>query len=168
VQQLGGSVLGAPADIANVGRFATVADPQGAALNLFKPARPGERAISREPGHVAWHELHTNDWPKAFDFYSRLFGWVKGDAMDMGAIGAYQMFNAGATAIGGMFNNPVAREARFWLYYFSVGDIDAAATRIVDGGGSVAQGPSQVPGGGWIIHAVDPQGAAFGLLGSRA
>ena len=36
-----------------------------------------------------------------------------------------------------------------------------------DGGGKILHGPSQVPGGGWIVQASDPQGASFALVGSR-
>lgn len=167
VQQLGGNILGPPVDIPGVGRFAMITDPQGAPFNLFKPASAGERVVSNEPGYVGWHELHTNDWPKAFDFYAKLFGWLKGESFDMGPMGTYQIFKIGGLAIGGMFNSPGAQAARFWLYYFNVGDIDAAAKRVADGGGKIAHGPNQVPGGSWILQAVDPQGAAFALLGSR-
>jgi uncharacterized protein len=167
VQGLGGKIFGEPADIPNVGRFAVVADPQGASFNLFKPTQAGQRAVSREPGQIGWHELHSNDWPKAFEFYGTLFGWLKGDAVDMGPMGTYQLFTVGGVPTGGMFNSPAAQSARFWLYYFNVGDIDAAAKRVSDGGGEIRQGPHQVPGGGWIIQAADPQGAAFALLGMR-
>jgi len=47
------------------------------------------------------------------------------------------------------------------------GDIDVAAKRVTDGGGKIAQGPSQVPGGNWIVQAADPQGAVFALAGPR-
>jgi len=167
VQGLGGRIYAAPADIPNVGRFAVVADPQGAIFNLFKPAQPGQRIASSEPGHIGWHELHTSDSPKAFDFYSAMFGWLKGDSVDMGPMGTYQLFTIGAMAMGGMFNSPAAQAARFWLYYFNVGDIDAAAKRVSDGGGKIMHGPQQVPGGGWVVQAADPQGAAFALLGAK-
>jgi uncharacterized protein len=167
VKRLGGKILAAPMDIPNVGRFATVTDPQGAAVNLFKPAQSGQRVVSNEPGHIGWHELHTTDWPKAFDFYADMFGWLKGEGVDMGPMGTYQLFTIGGVATGGMFNSPAAQAARFWLYYFNVGDIDAAAKRVNDNGGKIMQGPHQVPGGGWIVQAADPQGAAFALLGSR-
>ena len=58
-----------------------------------------------------------------------------------------------------MFNSPAARAERFWLYYFNVADIDAAAKRVADGGGKIMHGPQQVPGGGWIVQAADPHGA---------
>ncbi|MEP6548746.1 MAG: VOC family protein [Gammaproteobacteria bacterium] len=167
VQRLGGNILGPPVDIPGVGRFAMVTDPQGAPFNLFKPASGGERVVSNQPGHVAWHELHTNDWPKAFEFYADMFGWLKGDTFDMGPMGTYQIFKIGGLALGGMFNSPGAQAMRFWLYYFNVDDIDAAAKRVTHGGGKIAHGPNPVPGGNWILQAVDPQGAAFALSGSR-
>jgi predicted enzyme related to lactoylglutathione lyase len=167
VKQLGGKILMAPTDIPNVGRFAAVTDPQGAALNLFKPSQSGQRAVSLEPGQVGWHELHTNDWPQAFGFYTDMFGWLKGDSMDMGPMGTYQLFTINGTPSGAMFNSPAAQGARFWLYYFNVGNIDAAVKRVGDGGGKILQGPMQVPGDRWIVQAADPQGAAFALLGSR-
>jgi len=167
VQRLGGKVHAAPQDIPGVGRFAVVADPLGASFNIFKPSQPGERKFSSELGQVGWHELHTNDWPKAFEFYSAMFGWLKGDGMDMGPMGTYQLFTVGGTPVGAMFNSPAAQAARFWLYYFNVGDIDAAAKRVGDGGGKITQGPMPVPGERWIVQASDPQGAAFALLGTR-
>jgi predicted enzyme related to lactoylglutathione lyase len=171
VKRLGGRILGVPTDIPNVGRFAMVTDPQGAAFNLFKPAQApaqaGQRDVSNEPGHVGWHELHTTDSPKAFEFYTEMFGWLKGDGMDMGPMGTYQLFTIGGTPVGAMFNSPAAQAARYWLFYFNVGDIDAAGKRVTDGGGKIMHGPQQVPGGGWIIQASDPQGAAFALFGSR-
>jgi hypothetical protein len=36
--------------------------------------------------------------------------------------------------------------------------------RIKANGGQVLMGPQEVPGGSWIVQAVDPQGAAFALV----
>jgi predicted enzyme related to lactoylglutathione lyase len=55
----------------------------------------------------------------------------------------------------------------FWLYYFEVGDIDAAAARVKAGGGRILEGPREVAGGRWIVRGTDPQGAMFGLEGKR-
>ena len=167
VKRLGGKILLPPTDIPNVGRFAMVADPQGASLNLFKPSQAGQRVVSSDPGHIGWHELHTTDWPKAFEFYKEMFGWDKGDSVDMGPMGTYQLVKIGGTIMGAMFNSPAAQAGRFWLYYFIVGNIDDAAKRVGDSGGKIMMGPHQVPGGGWIVQAADPQGAAFALLGSK-
>jgi len=51
-----------------------------------------------------------------------------------------------------------------WNFYFSVDSIKAAIERVKSGGGTVLNGPMQVPGGGWIIQGKDPQGAMFSLV----
>jgi uncharacterized protein len=50
-----------------------------------------------------------------------------------------------------------------WLLYFRVPDIDAAGERVKAAGGQVLHGPMEVPGGGFIVQAMDPQGAMFAL-----
>ena len=167
VQRLGGKILAPPTDIPTIGRFATVADPQGAMFNLFKPNRAGERTYSMAPGQVGWHELHARDFAKAFEFYAAMFGWTSGDAMDMGPMGTYQILKIGDVPVGAVFNSPAADKARFWLYYFNVADIDAALARLTAGGGRLMMGPVQVPGGNWIVQASDPQGAPFALVGPK-
>jgi predicted enzyme related to lactoylglutathione lyase len=168
VQKLGGSICLQATDIPNVGRFAVVADPQGARFNLFKAARSGQPPPPpTQPARIGWHELHASDWKQAWTFYSELLGWRKGDAMDMGAMGTYQLFTVGDVAVGGMFNSPAASSERYWLYYARVGGIDAAAERATTSGGKICHGPVEVPGGDWIVQANDPQGAAFALVGPR-
>ena len=44
---------------------------------------------------------------------------------------------------------------------------DVRITRIGEKGGTVLMGPLQVPGDGWIIMGLDPQGASFALVGAR-
>jgi len=44
--------------------------------------------------------------------------------------------------------------------------IDAAIERIEAHGGQARMGPDEVPGGSWIVQALDPQGAAFALVSS--
>jgi predicted enzyme related to lactoylglutathione lyase len=171
VKRLGGTVHMPPTNIPGVGRFSVFADPQGAALALFKPdsAPPDMPAPAPgTPGRIGWHELMTTDWQKAIAFYSALFGWTKADAIDMPEIGTYQMFTTGdANVVGGMFNKPPMVPATFWLYYFNVDNIDAAVERVKGGGGQIMMGPMEVPGGDWIIQGTDPQGAMFALVGKK-
>jgi predicted enzyme related to lactoylglutathione lyase len=165
----GGSIHRQPDDIPGVGRFAVAADPQGAVFVLFAGTPgdpPAPPAPYMTPGTVGWHELHTADWSAAFDFYAKLFGWAKDEAMDMGPMGTYQLIRTGAPhAVGAMFNNPASLP--FWLYYFSVPGIDAAKARVEAAGGNVIEGPMEVPGGMWVLQATDPQGAMFALVGPR-
>ena len=165
----GGTVRRAPEDIPGVGRFAVVADPQGAGFMLFEPLPGSERPVVAQgtPGRAEWHELHAADRDAAFDFYAGQFGWTKAEAFDMGPMGTYQLFAAGDTTIGGMMTKMDAFPTPFWLYYFGVDAIDAAIERITANGGQILHGPAEVPGGAWIVQALDPQGAMFALVGPR-
>ncbi len=82
----------------------------------------------------------------------------------MGPMGAYQLFAVGGVSLGGMTNEAGGFPRHAWLFYFNVGEIDAATTRIASNGGQVLHGPNEVPGGGWIVQAKDPQGAMFALV----
>lgn len=167
LRRLGGAVYVPPTD-SNIGRIAVVADPQNATLALVEGLRSGtqEPAESNAAGRIGWQELLAADQAKAFAFYSDLFGWQKAGA-DTGST-IYQMVQADDGAlIGGMFNKRPIDPVPFWLLYFNVDDIDAAAERVRAGGGQVFEGPIELTGGGWIARCRDPQGAAFSLQGVR-
>ena len=166
---LGGVVCREPTDIPGVGRFAVLADPQGAPFIVFNSSSIApERPAPNTPGFAGWHELQASDWQSAFDFYAGLFGWSKADAVDMGPMGLYQLFSAGHEPIGGMMTRIDPKAPPSWRYYFNTDDVDAAAQRIADFGGEVVSGPHQVPGGRWILHGLDPQRVSFALLGARS
>jgi predicted enzyme related to lactoylglutathione lyase len=168
VEAAGGQVCKAPQDIPNVGRFAVVADPQGAMFVLFRgsldeaPPRPAPMS----PGSLGWAELHAADWEKAFPFYAELFGWKKHDTVPMGEMGVYQTFGLDQ-AFGGMLSNHQPAPGPYWLYYFGVEGVDSAIERVKANGGTILMGPAEVPGGAFVVNAQDPQGALFAFLGMR-
>ena len=168
IKQLGGAVYVPPTDVPDISRFSVVADPQMATFALVKGRRSAQAKSAKPgaPGRVGWHELLAADWEKAFAFYGGLFGWQKADSHS-GAMGTYQGFSAGGEPIGGMFTKPATLPLPFWLYYFNVDDIHAAAKRVETGGGQILYGPTEAPGGVWIVHCTDPQGALFALLDRR-
>ena len=167
-EKLGAKVHRAPTDIPDIGRFAILVDPQGACFALFKPTRAFEHPAPMTPGTFGWHELHTTDAEKALAFYGTLFGWKQIRALDMGPIGSYHIFGDDSmpTGFGGMFNDSAAQRPH-WLFYTAVADIDAAAARAPAAGGQIVRGPTEVPGGAWVVQSTDPQGAAFALVGMR-
>jgi hypothetical protein len=165
VKAAGGAIYRDPTNIPDVGRFAVAADPGGAAFMLFKGQ--GEAAPVRDPskpGNFCWHELRAGNGEAAFAFYSGLFGWTKGEAMDMGAMGVYQIFKIDGAMAGGMMTKSAETPRPYWLYYINVDAADAAVARVKSAGGSVVNGPMQVPGGQWAVQARDPQGATFGMI----
>ncbi len=165
---LGGRVYVPPTEIPGASRFSIVADPQGATLGLIERLQPSQEPPSdrNAPGRVGWHELLAADCEMALAFYSKLFGWRKAERQE-GFMGVYQNFAVGAQTIGGIFTKPPMLPHPFWLYYFNVGDIDAAARRVEAAKGAIYYGPVEAPGGAWIVHCADSQGATFALLERR-
>ncbi|MGQ0642782.1 MAG: VOC family protein [Gemmatimonadaceae bacterium] len=161
---LGGSVIVPPIEIPTVGRSAILADPQGATFGAFSPeADPPGHEGPANIGEGSWHELYTTDYEAALDFYSKLFGWQKGAAFDMGDIGMYQLFQRNGRDLGGLMNKPDPNMPSAWTYYFRVPNVNEGAARITANGGSIMMGPMEVPGGDMIVMTTDPQGAAFAL-----
>ena len=167
IKAAGGAIHKPPMDIPTIGRFAVVADPQGAVFMLFKGMGEAPPPLAMmQTGSIGWHELHTSDWQKAWSFYAQEFGWTKDVAHDMGPMGTYQIFKASALPIGGMVTDGQSPHP-YWLYYFVVDDIDAGLARVQAHGGTLLFGPQEVPGGAWIVNAQDPQGGVFALVGMR-
>lgn len=162
---LGGKVMAPPRDIPTVGRFAVLADPQGAFIAAYKPENAQPEAEGKPPlGDFSWHELATTDHEAAFAFYADLFGWEKTSAMDMGPAGVYQMYGRNGQTLGGMYTRPKETAGTpAWLHYARVVDVNAAAEKTKALGGQVIHGPMEVPGGDWIVMAVDPQGGPFAV-----
>ena len=148
-----------------VGEFAVLADPQGAVNAVYRSSgAQGGHDDPANPGEFSWHELMTTDALAAWEFYHSLFGWVKTDAMDMGADGIYQMFGRGGMPLGGIYNKPAGVSApAHWLSYARVHNADTAAAQVAKLGGRVIRGPMEVPGGDRIAMLMDPQGAAFAV-----
>lgn len=166
IVRLGGRECSPIVTVPSVGRMQMMQDPQGAAFYVYEPEStdfPPEAAP--EVGEASWHELMTTDAPAAMAFYQQVFGWQPSEAMDMGPMGTYHMFNRPHGMIGGMMNKPpeLAHVPPNWQIYFRVPDIDAAVERIKANGGQLLNGPMEVPGGSRVLNALDPQGAAFSL-----
>lgn len=168
IVEAGGALHRGPEDIPNVGRFAVVADPGGATFMLLTPQPRSDAPPPAEPGTpglVSWHELSSAIGQKAaFDFYAEQFGWETLELMDMGPMGKYRIFGIDGVALGGMMDEPEGAPGPSWRYYVDVDGIDAAVERIEANGGQVLMAPHEVPGGSWIVQAVDPQGASFALV----
>jgi predicted enzyme related to lactoylglutathione lyase len=171
IKRRGGSEMSPVIDIPTVGRLQMLKDPQGAAFYIIQPAPTDERPEhAAEIGEGSWHELMATDAASAMNFYSEVFGWQPSETLDMGPMGKYHMFNRPHGMIGGMMNKPPQMSAAppYWTIYFRVPDITAAAERIKKNGGKIVNGPMEVPGGDWVVNAIDPQGAGFALHAKKA
>ncbi len=113
-------------------------------------------------GRFSWHELMTPDAAAAARFYSELFGWTVQE-VDMGPMGVYRVFNHDGKGVGGcMLAAPGQPTA--WLTYVASDDVEASVVKIREHGGKVIVPPTVVPGMVHFAIAMDPQGAAVGVL----
>jgi predicted enzyme related to lactoylglutathione lyase len=162
---LGGRIHVPPHDIPGVGRFALLADPQGAPFYIMRGAGDGtsHAFAPGEIGRCGWNEICTTDMAGALAFYGALFGWENRETMDMGPMGGYHFLDLGTTRLGAaaeMKDRPA-----HWNLYFNVADIDVAVERVRAGGGAILIGPHEVPTGDRIVLGTDPQNAHFALVG---
>ena len=156
----------APQDIPHVGRFAVLADAQGATIAFFTPVNEQPPSHKPEIGDMSWHELVTTD-PARRSILQALSGWEKTGEHDMGPMGVYLMFGREGVTLGGMFKRPADMPAPpHWLLYVRVADINAGAAAVTANGGRVL-GPDEVRRR-LVVQCMDPQGAVFALHQRKA
>ena len=173
IVKAGGSLHMPPTDVADVGRLAMLTDPQGAPFYVMRGSSDQVSSAfaydKPRAGHCAWNELVTSDRSAAMDFYTTQFGWRKDGELDMGPMGAYEFVRRADVAgmFGAVMTKPQEIPRSIWTYYFRVTDIDETVTRIKADGGKIVNGPQEIPGGEFVVNAVDPQGAQFAAIGAR-
>ena len=159
----GGHVIEGAHDIPRAGRRALIADPQGAALGLFKNVAGDPPDAPAPNGGFLWVELHTPDPVKALAFYGKVVGFTH-EAMDMGPGGTYHVLSASGAGRGGVTPFLPQGVPPHWLPYVCVGDPDAASARAKKTGGKILMNPETIPTVGRISVLEDPTGAALALL----
>jgi len=115
-------------------------------------------------GAFSWSELTTSNPKAATEFYAGLFGW-RFDTMDMGQ-GPYHVVKVGDVSIGGVMGPPPGAPAMppAWGCYVTVDDVDATAKKAAQLGGTVCNGPFDIPGVGRMAVLQDPQGAIISAI----
>ena len=157
VTKHGGRSIVPPMDIPNVGRFAVVADPEGAVFALFR-GTTGDEAGSA----FAWNELWCKDPGKVLSFYTGVFGFTSSE-MAM-PTGAYHVLKLGEESVAGLMASPDPKVPPMWLPYLAVDDADATVARARSQKGSVHAEPMTVEGVGRFGIVADRQGAVLGVL----
>jgi len=171
VTEAGGRVVMPPSDGLDAGRVALVADSAGAVLGLWQAGGHGGAQAVNEPGAWSMSLLNTPDVEAATAFYGEVFGW-HADTFDMGGVEFTLCRLPGY--VGGEPEQPVPRDVvaamapmsgdagvpPHWSIDFWVDDVDAAAGRAADLGGSIVVPPFDTQVGRTAALA-DPAGAAF-------
>lgn len=155
-----GTVVMAPTDIFDLGRFAVLRDPAGAMFTIWQARTFHGLGRWDEPNTPAWVELATRDVPAANAFYQALLGWSISDD-------DYPLVSVGDRRFGGIrdLNAPGVPEdvPPHWLLYFRTRDVAEAVRRAAELGGQTLAGPSHLPGGGRVATLRGPLGAVFAV-----
>jgi predicted enzyme related to lactoylglutathione lyase len=177
----GGSVLGEPFDVADAGRMAVLADPEGAVLCVWQARQHKGAQIVNEPGSLNFNILHTRDSDAAKRFYGAVFDWttldlgsgefwalpaygdyleeltpgVRERTAELGAAGFENVVAAIQPIAGDDGDTPAS-----WSVTFSTDDADATAARTAELGGTVVAPPVDAPYSRVTVLR-DPQGAWF-------
>jgi len=164
----GAKVMKDAFDVMDYGRMSVIQDPSGAAIAFWQAKSHHGVEVKQEVGALCWNELYSTNVDAAGKFYAQTLGW-KTEAMDMGPMGTYTLFQDPETGkkgnIGGMMNMPPNMKGApsFWLSYFEVADVDASTKKAAELGGKVMMQPMDIPNIGRFSVVTDPQGAALAL-----
>ncbi|MBW8804707.1 MAG: hydroxylase [Catenulispora sp. 13_1_20CM_3_70_7] len=156
----GGTLIMAPMDVFDAGRFSVLQDPTGALFCIWQPRNFQGFGLWDEPNAAGWAELATGDVPAATAFYQSLLGWsVSADGyphlgVDDWTFGGVQELDSTGTP---------ADVPSHWLLYFKTEDIAAAVEKAASLGAQTLMGPVDKPGTRHLAVLRDPQGAVFAL-----
>ena len=119
---------------------------------------------SHAPGTFSWVELATVDQRAGVDFYRALFGWQLNE-YPMGPDEVYSMFQLRGLDVAAAYTmRPDERQSGappHWNLYITVPNVDAAARRAQELGGTVLAPAFDVMDAGRMAVLRDPAGAVF-------
>jgi uncharacterized protein len=116
-------------------------------------------------GEIVWRDLTVPNAAEVKDFYTRVVGW-KAEDHPMGDYADYNIMppesDEGITGICHARGSNASVPAQ-WLMYVQVDDVNAAAERCREAGGSVVDGPRKMGGQDFCVIK-DPAGAVLALV----
>jgi uncharacterized protein len=158
-REAGGRVNAGPWDMPT-GRFASIGDPEGPQIFVYRSNTAWGLRDPKRPGEFFWSEYSTPDGPGSLLFFGKLFGWVELNESPVPPAGKHVFFGRAGVPLGVLHVAPGLTPG--WIFYIQSADLEAAIKRAIAKQGSVLAGPLAVPDGRVAVLA-DPQGAVFGL-----
>lgn len=113
---------------------------------------------------TTWFECYSPNPEASKKFYADVFGWSAQD-YDMGDF-MYPMMSKGDVPHSGIMNlsgPEMEGVPPNWLIYFHTSDINDSCAKVTGAGGTIVNGPMEVPGVGQIAIVADNHGAHFAL-----
>ncbi len=166
----GATILMPSMEIPTIGRFAIIADPEGAHICPFTASpslSPSMPPPTQTPiaahGTFGWAELRCGALESAAAFYAKAFRWSFNRHEEPGSTPWLEV-QAEPEPVASLGADQV--EHAVWHHYVRVASLEKTLERALKLGASVVEPPTAVPGGVTALLA-DPQGAIFGLWSSN-
>jgi hypothetical protein len=158
--RLGAEVREPVRAVEGYGRFAVIADPQGAPVMLIEP---GSKPIggTTGPGSWVWTELWTDDIDAAADFYAKVIGYRQSEVERRDE--KYRVFKFGEELRAGLVKIPTELEnvEPGWAAYVGVENLTKTIARVRELGGRVIFASEDNPVRGAVALIADPAGAVL-------
>ena len=156
-----------PHPVGDLGSFAMVADPGGAAVGLWQPGSHRGFGRQGEVGAPMWFELHADRFDDSIDFYRTAFGWDPEPMAESDDFRYWRQAGPGGPAaddwVAALMDTEGKRPEGIgaaWQIYFQVADTREALEEVVALGGQVIEDLEPTPYGN-LAKAADPMGATF-------
>ncbi|MEV0065059.1 MULTISPECIES: VOC family protein [unclassified Amycolatopsis] len=160
IAEAGGHVVAPPMDVMTQGRMAIATDSTGSVFGLWQAGQHSGTQVTLAPGALAWNENMSRDFAAAKTFYGNVFGYSFNDISNDEF--TYATLDIDGRPTGGLGQANGDYEPGWMTYFWSV-DVDAAAAKIPELGGTVTENPVDTPFGRMLM-AKDNQGASFQLM----
>ncbi len=162
----GASVTKEITSIPNGGKYAVLADPQGAAIAVYQssarmPARSRRRSAANSPG-TSWPPATGAQRSTSTRQSSAGRRWPSTTWAPRWASTCSSAATA-CSAAACSTSRPQMPGGPGWLGYVRVKDVNDAVKKAKGARGTLVNGPMEVPGGDWIAQFVDPYGAMFAV-----
>lgn len=161
-EKAGGKVAYGPMDIPNIGRFASIIDPEGCAFGVFR-SLTGDPVVGKpKAGEFCWDDLLAKDPGALEGFYKAVIGWVTGS----GPAGVEEkMFKYGEENEASLGKAPEGVHPH-WLTYVTVGDLQTSKEKAVELGAKIIVEQVDMPFGSYSVLQ-DPIGGYVGLFAGK-
>jgi predicted enzyme related to lactoylglutathione lyase len=162
LKRSGGTVYTPPTELADRGRIAVVADPQGALFALLQ-TRDGDPAD--EPPRMnefLWDEVWVEDVEAAAAFYQELAG-LESSTLTRGEEPEYLYLAGDDVPRFGILPIPLEDLPPLWTPYLRVADPGAIVARVEELGGRVVLEPVERAPGVMVALIIDPSGAGVAI-----
>lgn len=153
-----------PMEVKDKGWMAMLADPTGAFFGLWQPIEHHGFEVFGEAGAPVYHQLTTNDYAKALDFYRQVFDWQIDPVSDSDEF-RYSTANFDGQALLGIMDgaNDLPDDGPSnWYFFLGSDDVDKTVALVKENGGSVIRDAEDTPYGR-LAAVADPTGAGFNL-----